>query len=78
MYVVSALMCLSILVLAIFGPDDGKDDAKEPATGWEFLYLLGFIAILYFIVADFIALFIKKRRKKLYSDLDFETAETGK
>jgi ABC-type transport system involved in multi-copper enzyme maturation permease subunit len=78
MYVVSALMCLSILLLAIFGTDDSKADTKEPATGWEFLYLLGFVAILYFIVADFIALFIKKRKKKDYSDLDFETAETGK
>jgi len=78
MYVVSTLMCLSILLFAIFGTDDAKDDAKDPANGWEFLYLLAFIAILYFIVADFITLFIKRRKKKVFSDLDFETAEAGK
>jgi len=77
MYAVSALMCLSILMLAIFSTDDGKDKATEPATGWEFLYLLAFAAILYFIVADFIALFIKKK-KKVYNDSDFETTEARK
>jgi hypothetical protein len=61
MYAVNTLVVLIAILYSILskGNNTAKDD---PPGNWDFLYLLGFLAIIYFMVYDFITLFIKRKK----------------
>jgi len=61
MYAVNALIILAAILYTVLSKDDGTGKSDPPGN-WDFLYLLGFLAIIYFMVYDFIMLFIKRKK----------------
>ena len=72
MYVINTLLFLSIVLFGIFGKSDGKE-TNDPPSDWDFLYGLALLAIIYFTVYDFIALFIKRKNHIEKRRMEFET-----
>jgi len=76
MYAVNALIILAAILYTILSKDDGTAKSDPPGN-WDFLYLLGFLAIIYFMVYDFIALFIKRKKHVEKKEQEFEIENLG-
>ena len=73
LYVIVALLTLITLLSTSIRL---SRSIERPLTKMDLVSYLSLLLMLYFTVVDFIELFIKKGEEKLYTDSDFEAADS--